>query len=105
MITLADWLHIAARLIQARPSVKFAFASLLRTNHYGNWTLSVIPDATLINGQGRYPGGPESPLSVISVEQGKRCVVVFRFGLNMLAMLTVRQVPVPSAQHCVRAEL
>jgi len=29
-------------------------------------------NSTLINGLGRYPGGPKSPLAVINVEQGKR---------------------------------
>ncbi|KAF9218762.1 laccase [Gyrodon lividus] len=29
-------------------------------------------NATLINGLGRYPGGPKSPLAVINVEHGKR---------------------------------
>lgn len=33
---------------------------------------AVTANATLINGRGRYPGGPASPLSVINVEQGKR---------------------------------
>jgi iron transport multicopper oxidase len=32
----------------------------------------VIFNSTLINGLGRYPGGPLAPLSVINVEQGKR---------------------------------
>ncbi|KAG1877372.1 laccase [Suillus subluteus] len=32
----------------------------------------VTDNSTLINGLGRYPGGPMSPLSVINVEQGKR---------------------------------
>jgi len=35
------------------------------------------PDATLINGLGRYSGGPQSPLTVINVEHGKR----YRFRL------------------------
>jgi hypothetical protein len=30
------------------------------------------PSATLINGLGRYSGGPESDLAVITVTQGKR---------------------------------
>ena len=30
------------------------------------------PNATTINGQGRYPGGPKTPLSVVNVEHGKR---------------------------------
>lgn len=37
-------------------------------------TIHGIPeaDATLINGKGRYPGGPNSSLAVISVQRGKR---------------------------------
>ncbi|QRW12867.1 Multicopper oxidase [Ceratobasidium sp. AG-Ba] len=31
-----------------------------------------VPDTGLINGRGRYKGGPAAPWSVISVEQGKR---------------------------------
>lgn len=30
------------------------------------------PDSTLINGLGRYAGGPKSPLAVVNVEEGKR---------------------------------
>ncbi|EIM84093.1 laccase [Stereum hirsutum FP-91666 SS1] len=30
------------------------------------------PDSTLINGVGRYSGGPQVPLAVVNVEQGKR---------------------------------
>jgi len=39
------------------------------------------PAAILINGLGRYPGGPDVPLSVITVEQGKR----YRFRLINMA--------------------
>lgn len=35
------------------------------------------PNTTTINGKGRYPGGPQSPLSVINVEHSKR----YRFRL------------------------
>lgn len=31
-----------------------------------------MADATLINGQGRYPGGPNTNLAIISVQKGKR---------------------------------
>ncbi|KAL0573068.1 hypothetical protein V5O48_008894 [Marasmius crinis-equi] len=36
-----------------------------------------IPDSTLINGLGRYKGGPKSPLAIVNVEFGKR----YRFRL------------------------
>ena len=41
------------------------------------YTPPFTPDATLINGLGRYSGGPQSPLAVINVEHGKR----YRFRL------------------------
>lgn len=31
-------------------------------------------NSTLINGKGRYPGGPATALAVVNVEQGKRSV-------------------------------
>ena len=37
-------------------------------------------NSTLINGQGRYPGGPATPLAVVNVEQGKRSVICL-FGV------------------------
>ncbi|EIW75314.1 laccase [Coniophora puteana RWD-64-598 SS2] len=52
VITLADWYHIPAPILN---------------NIYG----PVYPNSTLINGRGRYPGGPAVNLSVIEVEQGK----------------------------------
>ncbi|KAL4252548.1 Laccase [Abortiporus biennis] len=55
VITLADWYHTQARL-----GAKFPTA-----------------DATLINGKGRYAGGPAEDLSVFTVESGKR----YRFRL------------------------
>ncbi|KAF7798559.1 hypothetical protein EIP86_009781 [Pleurotus ostreatoroseus] len=59
VITLADWYH--------------APANNLRPPEEAN--------ATLINGLGRYAGGPASPLSVITVEHGKR----YRFRLINMA--------------------
>ncbi|KAI0351889.1 laccase [Trametes cingulata] len=59
VLTLADWLHTAARLGPQFPT----------------------PNSTLINGAGRYPGGPAWPLSVITVEQGKR----YRFRMINMA--------------------
>ncbi|KIK90498.1 laccase [Paxillus rubicundulus Ve08.2h10] len=50
IITLADWYHINA--FDVKPIN--------------------IPDSLLINGVGRYPGGPATPLAVINVVQGKR---------------------------------
>ncbi|KIM58002.1 laccase [Scleroderma citrinum Foug A] len=57
VIMLSDWYHkTSPQLYKAIP---------------------FTPDATLINGLGRYSGGPLSPLAVINVEYGKR----YRFRL------------------------
>ncbi|KAG6334762.1 hypothetical protein ID866_4328 [Astraeus odoratus] len=50
VIVLSDWFHQPAAQIVA----------------------PFTPNATLINGVGRYAGGPAIPLAVINVEQGKR---------------------------------
>jgi len=55
IITLADWYHKPSPQV-ARPA---------------------ISDSTLINGHGRYVGGPASPLAVVKVKAGKR----YRFRL------------------------
>lgn len=59
VITLLDWYHTIAYNVAAADN----------------------PAAILINGLGRYPGGPDVPLSVITVEQGKR----YRFRLINMA--------------------
>ncbi|KAJ3842988.1 laccase 1 AVT [Lentinula raphanica] len=62
VLTIADWFHnTSTELIAA----------------------AVAPpaDATLINGKGRYLGGPAVPLAVINVQQGKR----YRFRLISIA--------------------
>ncbi|KAG9318181.1 multicopper oxidase-domain-containing protein [Chiua virens] len=51
VITLTDWYHEPSPQMYLPP---------------------YISNATLINGRGRYEGGPMTPLAVISVEQGKR---------------------------------
>lgn len=53
VITLADWYH--------NSSIEL-----------GAISTQVFPDSTVINGLGRYSGGPSSPLAVINVEEGKR---------------------------------
>ncbi|KAJ3563161.1 hypothetical protein NP233_g9119 [Leucocoprinus birnbaumii] len=55
VIALSEWYHILAVDVTGVPSA----------------------DATLINGKGRYPGGPEADLAVVNVKQGKR----YRFRL------------------------
>ncbi|GAW08671.1 laccase 2 [Lentinula edodes] len=58
IITIADWFHLTSLQLLAALVVPNA-------------------DATLINGNGRYVGGPDTPLTVINVEHGKR----YRFRL------------------------
>ncbi|THV05652.1 putative laccase 1d precursor [Dendrothele bispora CBS 962.96] len=62
IITLADWYHNPA------PDAQDDF--------FQSGTVP-IPDSGLINGRGRFVGGPEVPYAVITVEQGKR----YRFRL------------------------
>ncbi|PSR82559.1 hypothetical protein PHLCEN_2v5992 [Hermanssonia centrifuga] len=54
IITLADWYHTPTQLLAIPPAA----------------------DSTLINGLGRYVGGPASPLAVITVEKGKRYDII-----------------------------
>ncbi|XP_006460587.1 laccase-12 [Agaricus bisporus var. bisporus H97] len=56
VITLADWYHTSAKELS------------------GSFPAE---EATLINGLGRYSGGPTSPLAIVNVEAGKR----YRFRL------------------------
>ncbi|KAL4065719.1 laccase [Scleroderma yunnanense] len=53
IITLSDWYHNSSTLLNPILS-------------------AVIPNSTLINGLGRYAGGPPSPLAVVNVVQGLR---------------------------------
>ncbi|KAG1764139.1 laccase [Suillus occidentalis] len=53
IITLSDWYH------DPTPKLNKIFGP-------------ITSNSTLINGRGRYHGGPKAPLSVINVEQGKR---------------------------------
>ena len=71
MVTLADW---------------YALYQIMASIHLNPPRYHIVspragaipkPDATLINGKGRYVGGPPSALAVVSVEQGLR----YRFRL------------------------
>ncbi|KXN84654.1 Putative urea carboxylase [Leucoagaricus sp. SymC.cos] len=57
IITLADWYHSLA------PAA---------TDDFFTTGVVPIPDSGLINGKGRFNGGPETPFAVVNVEQGKR---------------------------------
>ncbi|KAJ3873232.1 laccase 1 AVT [Lentinula edodes] len=62
VLTIADWFHnTSTELIAA--------------------AVAPLADATLINGKGRYLGGPAVPLAVINVQQGKR----YRFRMISIA--------------------
>ncbi|KAG8221176.1 laccase [Butyriboletus roseoflavus] len=62
VITLSDWYH------QPSPVLTLLFGP-------------VVPDATLVNGLGRYAGGPSTPLSVTNVQPGLR----YRFRVVSLS--------------------
>ncbi|KAI6021007.1 laccase [Pisolithus marmoratus] len=71
VIVLSDWYHQPSPLL------------------YNNAPFT--PDSTLINGLGRYPGGPASPLAVVNVTQGQSyrfriigasCVAWFNFTID-----------------------
>lgn len=60
IITLADWYHSVSTSVFPNPTENVP-----------------TPDSTLINGLGRYSGGPDSPLAVVTVTTGVR----YRFRL------------------------
>ncbi|KAG1814195.1 laccase [Suillus variegatus] len=71
IISIADWYHIVSTILR--------------------YIIGVSPDSTLINGLGRYVGGPESELAVVNVEYGKRyrlrligmsCEPSFKFSID-----------------------
>ncbi|KIK42100.1 multicopper oxidase [Suillus luteus UH-Slu-Lm8-n1] len=60
VITLSDWYHVVAPVLRH--------------------IIGTTANSSLINGRGRYAGGPMSDLAVINVEQGKR------YRLRLVAM-------------------
>jgi iron transport multicopper oxidase len=72
IITLADWYCFCVAYIHR-------CANILARYHTPSPAAGLIPtpDSVLINGLGRYSGGPSSPLAVINVSAGKR----YRFRL------------------------
>ncbi|KAF8713768.1 multicopper oxidase family, partial [Rhizoctonia solani] len=61
IIVLEDWYHTPAPTLQAQ---------FFDTN---NTALAApVPDSGLVNGRGRYVGGPQTPRSVINVQRGRR---------------------------------
>ena len=57
------------------------FPPSCRLAHADHTAIST-PDATLINGLGRYVDGPSSPLAVVNVTAGKRFVQTVRRNLD-----------------------
>ncbi|KAG9123104.1 hypothetical protein FRC07_000226 [Ceratobasidium sp. 392] len=57
VIQLSDWYHTPAPAL---------------TEEYFRSGAEPVPDTGLINGRGRYKGGPAAPWSVINVDKGKR---------------------------------
>ena len=46
-------------------------------------------NSTLINGKGRYPGGPDVPLAIVNVQQGKRSVLGLVLGVLDLSCIFI----------------
>ncbi|KAJ8520191.1 hypothetical protein ONZ45_g2992 [Pleurotus djamor] len=67
IITLADWYHDLAPHAQ---------------NQFFQTGLVPIPDSGLVNGVGRFKGGPLVPYAVINVEHGKRYRPFFTFSVD-----------------------
>ncbi|KAH8827883.1 laccase 2 [Flagelloscypha sp. PMI_526] len=90
VLTLADWYHILSK------------------DFHG----PAIPDATLINGVGRYSGGPKVPLSVVSVRKGKKyrmrllsmsCDAHFVFQINGHDLTIIEADGVSTQPYTVRS--
>ena len=79
--------HHSCRLVRMSRSIRFSSLNLFYRYHTPAPAALVIGQlppfsvATLINGKGRYTGGPAVPLSVINVQQSKR----YRFRIVAMA--------------------
>ncbi|KAH0826954.1 laccase [Lanmaoa asiatica] len=73
VITLADWYAIFRRVSE----VVLIVSRYHINSPVLNYFIGVNANSTLINGLGRYTGGPASELAVVNVQQGKR----YRFRL------------------------
>jgi iron transport multicopper oxidase len=71
VITLSDWYALTRRQIVSR-NLTTSFRYHDPSSKLNQIVGLVTNNSTLINGLGRYPGGPMTPLAVINVEQGKR---------------------------------
>jgi hypothetical protein len=57
-------------------------------------------NSTLINGKGRYPGGPNVPLAVVDVQKGKRSALHLSLR-NKVQGLTRRTVTATDSVSCL----
>jgi len=78
VVTLADWYHPSA--LAATSTLFLYISSVKPTVLLDAWFAGgaePVPDSGLVNGVGRYNGGPEVPWPRINVKSGKR----YRFRL------------------------
>ena len=85
MITLADWFHPAALGATGTENIIFRMLCLFHIiSILEAWMAGSpepIPDSGLINGVGRYAGGPAVQRAIINVQQGTR----YRFRVVCLS--------------------
>ncbi|KAF9443402.1 multicopper oxidase [Macrolepiota fuliginosa MF-IS2] len=88
IITLAEWYHTLAPDIVGISTA----------------------DSTLINGKGRFPGGPNADLAVVNVQKGKRyrfrvvsisCDPNFNFSIDGHDLTIIETDSIPTRQHTV----
>jgi iron transport multicopper oxidase len=69
-----------------------------------------MADSTLINGKGRFPGGPDAELSVVNVQKGKRyrfrlismsCDPNFHFSIDGHDLTVIEADSLPTQPHTV----
>ena len=56
-------------------------------------------DSTLINGKGRYKGGPTSPLAIVDVKFGLRSALRSFLRTEKINMRTPNQLPTPTSLY------
>jgi iron transport multicopper oxidase len=75
IITLADWYHNPAPQLTQQCVYILSLTPLLTyiACRFVNVTHTVpIPDSGVINGAGRFVGGPQVPFAIVNVKAGKR---------------------------------
>ncbi|KAL0059262.1 laccase 13 variant 1 [Marasmius tenuissimus] len=69
IITLADWSVLFSLILFEYELIELDLQTRLHP-------LGTAHPYTLINGKGRYPGGPATPFSIVNVEQGKKPTIL-----------------------------